>query len=193
VTVTEPSRDRLRTLLNTVTPWDDAERADLATVAAWIDSGAPLYRTRPPDEPPTHLVSYFVPRAADGRLLFVAHRKAGLWLPPGGHVEPGESPWQAVARECREELGFAAVPTDAVGTTPLFVTVNRTRGDVGRHTDVSLWHVLSVADAADVGWFDVGEFDAVRWLAPDDVLDMPIGTLDPHAHRFVHKLLTVLA
>ncbi|MFE5112552.1 hypothetical protein [Streptomyces sp. NPDC056663] len=27
-------------------------------------------------------------------MLLVAHRKAGLWLPAGGHVEPGEDPWR---------------------------------------------------------------------------------------------------
>jgi len=30
----------------------------------------------------------------------------GLWAPPGGHVEPGESPRAAAVRETREEIGF---------------------------------------------------------------------------------------
>lgn len=34
------------------------------------------------------------------------HRKVGLWLPPGGHVEPGEDPVQAVRREALEETGL---------------------------------------------------------------------------------------
>ena len=34
------------------------------------------------------------------------HRKIGLWLPPGGHVEPGEDPVQAVLREALEETGI---------------------------------------------------------------------------------------
>jgi ADP-ribose pyrophosphatase YjhB (NUDIX family) len=45
------------------------------------------------------------------RLLFVRHAKghlAGLWLPPGGHVEPGERPDAAALREVREETGIAA-------------------------------------------------------------------------------------
>ncbi|MFG2951581.1 NUDIX domain-containing protein [Streptomyces adustus] len=41
-------------------------------------------------------------------MLLVAHCKAGLWLPAGGHVEPGEDPWAAMVRECREELGIHA-------------------------------------------------------------------------------------
>jgi len=60
---------------------------------AWIDSGAPLWRTEAPATPDPHLVTYFLPfDAARDRLLLVDHRKAGLWLPPGGHVEPGEDP-----------------------------------------------------------------------------------------------------
>ena len=46
---------------------------------------------------------------AAGRLLLIRrghdpHR--GLWSLPGGRVEPGESPEQAVVREVREETGL---------------------------------------------------------------------------------------
>ncbi|MGP4052115.1 hypothetical protein [Streptomyces sp. 2A115] len=75
----EPSRIELAGLLKEVEPWDELERTHLETAAEWIASGAPLYRTRKPDVPPTHLVVYFV--VLDewrGRMLLVAHRKAGL-------------------------------------------------------------------------------------------------------------------
>lgn len=32
--------------------------------------------------------------------------RLGMWLPPGGHVEPNEDPIQAVLREVREETGL---------------------------------------------------------------------------------------
>lgn len=34
------------------------------------------------------------------------HRKVGLWLPPGGHIEADEDPVQAALRETREETGL---------------------------------------------------------------------------------------
>jgi 8-oxo-dGTP pyrophosphatase MutT (NUDIX family) len=33
------------------------------------------------------------------------HRALGMWLPPGGHVEPNELPDDAAVREVREETG----------------------------------------------------------------------------------------
>ncbi|MGW6144798.1 NUDIX domain-containing protein [Streptomyces sp. NPDC055140] len=115
-----------------------------------------------------HLVSHFVVLDdARGQLLLVAHRKAGLWLPAGGHVEPGEDPWATVVRECREELGIEAVASPIAGEHPLFLTVTRTRRH-GVHTDVSLWYLLNAdADADTITSNDRSEFDTIRWLTDE--------------------------
>jgi 8-oxo-dGTP pyrophosphatase MutT (NUDIX family) len=42
-----------------------------------------------------------------GRVLLHRHRKLGLWLPPGGHVEPHELPDDAAVREVLEETGVS--------------------------------------------------------------------------------------
>lgn len=186
------SRARLATLVDGVDPWDEQERRHLAWAAGWIAGDAPLHRVRKPDVPATHLVSYFVVLDEVRReVLLVAHRTAGLWLPSGGHVEPGEDPWDAVVRECREELHLAAVPSAAAADRPLFLTVTRTRG-AGPHTDVSLWFVVR-ADASQAIRYDRGEFAAIRWATLDAVLAEPVDTLDPHMHRFTEKLRATLA
>ncbi|MFF4836044.1 NUDIX hydrolase [Streptomyces sp. NPDC001315] len=183
--------ERLRTqlveMVERIDPWDELERTHLETATEWVASGAPVCRTRKPDVPAMHLVSYFVVLDEEcGVLLLVAHRKAGLWLPTGGHVEPGETPWSAVERECLEELGIPAAASTITGRRPFFLTVTRTRGQ-GEHTDVSLWYVVSAAVDSIVS-YDEEEFTAIRWLTPEQVLGEPLNSLDPHMHRFTRKL-----
>jgi 8-oxo-dGTP pyrophosphatase MutT (NUDIX family) len=42
----------------------------------------------------------------DGRILLVNHRKHGVWIYPGGHVEPDETTDEACLREVLEETGI---------------------------------------------------------------------------------------
>ena len=42
----------------------------------------------------------------DGRVLLHLHKKLGMWLPPGGHIEEGELPDDAAVREVFEETGL---------------------------------------------------------------------------------------
>lgn len=44
----------------------------------------------------------------DGKTLLLFHKKLQMWLPPGGHIDPGELPEQACLREILEETGLEA-------------------------------------------------------------------------------------
>ena len=48
----------------------------------------------------------------EGRVALHWHRKNRMWLPAGGHLEPGEDPVAATLREIREEfdLGAEVIP-----------------------------------------------------------------------------------
>lgn len=183
-------REAIADTVALIEPVDAVEASHRSIVLGWIESGAELYRLVPPDQPPMHLVSYFVPfDAAEGSVLLTAHRKSGLVLPPGGHCEAGELPWQTVRRECVEELGIPAVALPWLGSEPLFVTVTETQGStVRRHTDVSLWYLIELGRADRRLRPDPREFHSVQWVSFDELLAEPTEHLDPHMHRFARKL-----
>ena len=49
------------------------------------------------------------------RTLLLFHRKLQMWLPPGGHIDEGETPDAAVIREVKEETGLKVLPVRLVG------------------------------------------------------------------------------
>lgn len=42
----------------------------------------------------------------DQKILFLLHTKLKLWLFPGGHIDPNETPDTAALREAKEETGL---------------------------------------------------------------------------------------
>lgn len=75
---------------------------------AWVDG--PTGKEEPECPAPLRVVGAVIVR---GDLILTARRRpgksaAGRWEFPGGKVEPGESPQQALIRELREELGVDA-------------------------------------------------------------------------------------
>lgn len=175
-------RTAIADLVRSIRPGDPLEGEQIAHALAWIASGATLCRTRKPATPPQHLVAYFALFDPGARtLLLVDHKLAGLWLPSGGHVEPGEHPRATVARELREELQLEAL---FLHPRPIFLTVTRTVGSSAGHTDVSLWYVLR-GDCRRTLEFDRQEFHRIAWFPLDQ---LPLERSDPHLARFAAKL-----
>jgi 8-oxo-dGTP diphosphatase len=173
-------RAAIRDEVASIRPLDELEEIHQADALAWIDSGVPLCRTAKPATPPKHLVSYFA--VVDERdILLVDHKSAQLWLPPGGHVEPGEHPRETVVRELFEELRIVAGYEIA---QPLMITCTTTVGLAAGHVDVSLWYVVKVDRSQNIQ-VDEQEFAAVKWFGFSDV---PLHRSDPHLGRFLAKL-----
>ena len=179
-------RTKIREEISRIVPLDQAESGDLGRTLAWLDSGAEIFRLQQPATPPQHLVSYFAVVDAD-HVLLVDHINAELWLPNGGHVDPGEHPRATVIREAREELGIEA---EFLFDRPLFLTMTETVGRTAGHTDVSIWYVLRGDRRAHLT-FDGSEFRTVRWFRKDAI---PLERTDPNLGRFLKKLeLAMLA
>ncbi|MBE1486160.1 NUDIX hydrolase [Plantactinospora soyae] len=177
-------------LVSGLVPTDELEERHRTETLHWLRSTDDVFRRVKPAVPPRHLVSYVVPvDPADGGVLLVDHVNAGLWLPPGGHVDPDEHPAETARREAYEELGVP-VGSGLVQTEPVFVTVTRTVGIDAGHTDVSLWFLLRL-DREQPLSLDSGEFREARWWSPAEVRDADPTRFDPHFTRFWRKLQRV--
>lgn len=107
---------------------------------------------------------------ADDRRCLVARRgpggsQGGRWEFPGGKVEPGESPEQALAREIREELGVDVrigrwlARGHAIGARrPLVLDVYAARIVDG---------TVHAVEHAEVRWVGEAELDGLAWADAD--------------------------
>ncbi|MEV4624604.1 NUDIX hydrolase [Asanoa sp. NPDC049573] len=161
---------------------DQVEAEHRADTLRWLAGTTDVFRRIKPATPPRHLVSYVVPIDGDGSVLLVDHVNAGLWLPPGGHVEPGEHPADTARREALEELGLRITVGD-----PVFLTVTTTIGIDRGHTDVSLWFPVAVPRDQRIT-ADEREFAEARWWSAAELDAADPTRFDPHFFRFLGKI-----
>ncbi|MGH3473052.1 MAG: NUDIX hydrolase [Nocardioidaceae bacterium] len=182
-----PATEVVHGLVQEITPGDAVETEHRADTLRWLEDTDDIFRRVKPATPGRHLVSYVaITDPSDGSSLLVDHIKAGLWLPPGGHVEPGEHPAETARRETREELAVEPVFVE-VPARPMFVTVTRTVGAHRGHLDVSLWFVLTGQGDMPLR-IDRTEFTEARWWTPAEVLAADPAGFDPHYKRFMAKV-----
>ena len=93
-----------------------------------------------------------------GGVLLHLHKRLGLWLQPGGHIDAGESPPDAALREVFEETGLRGVHAT---TPPTIAHVDVHPGPKG-HTHLDLRYLIradgdprpGVDESPDARWFD---------------------------------------
>ena len=103
---------------------------------------------------------------AESKVLLCHRTDRDAWNLPGGKVEVGESPWDAVVREVQEEVG-------------LLVRVERLLGVYSMPERRDL--VLNFLCVPREGSIRVSaEADEVRWFNRDDI---PSNTLPRHVER----------
>jgi mutator protein MutT len=97
-----------------------------------------------------------------GRLLAVRRAEgivaAGCWCLPGGAIEVGESPADAVVREVREEVGLDVAAVAALG--------HWVRPDGGLR--ITWWRV-ALADAHQAVRINPADVAEARWVTPAEM------------------------
>ncbi len=82
--------------------------------------------------------------------------KPGCWCFPGGHVEPGETPRQAVGRELFEELGIHVKPIERLGSVRVLDS---------RHILV-VWRVQHVGGEFRLAQEEIAD---IRWVTGEGI------------------------
>jgi 8-oxo-dGTP pyrophosphatase MutT (NUDIX family) len=168
VGATDALRDHVRLSVATRQPIDDAERHCIAEFLRHFDALA-----HPFDEhaDPVHVTGSAVVVGPRGVIL-IKHKRLGIWLQPGGHVDAGESPWDAARREAHEETGLDVT---FAGGSPRLVHVDVHPGGRG-HTHLDLRYLVEADDtdprppegeSQEIAWFD---WDAAVARADDERL-----------------------
>jgi 8-oxo-dGTP pyrophosphatase MutT (NUDIX family) len=129
--------------------------------------------TRPLDQSadPTHVTGSAVVLGPDrvlgrGGVLLHRHRRLGLWLQPGGHLEPGETPWAAARRESEEETGLRFARWSS--SQPELAHLDVHAGGRG-HTHLDLRYILQV-EGDPTPRPSAGESQDVRWFTWPDAI-----------------------
>lgn len=155
--------DELRALVAARSPVDAREAE---SVERFLIEIARLDRPCDEHADPVHVTASAIVVGPRGTVLHL-HKRLGLWLQPGGHIDPKgdgwEEPWEGALREASEETGLA-VAHPAGG--PRFVHVDVHPGPKG-HTHLDLRYLIEADGDPAPG---AGESPDVRWFAWDEAI-----------------------
>ncbi|MFI6394600.1 NUDIX hydrolase [Nonomuraea sp. NPDC050540] len=110
---------------------------------------------------------------AHGRVLLQQLNSAnwpGIWIPPGGGIEPGETAEEAAIREAREETGFV-VPPGLLGPVIATATGPRLSGAPGQsHSSYFFVRIEGLAKVEpQPEEHETRLLRGERWWTPDDL------------------------
>jgi 8-oxo-dGTP pyrophosphatase MutT (NUDIX family) len=111
----------------------------------------------------THFTASAIVIGEEGVLLHL-HKKLEKWLQPGGHIEAGETPWDAALREVLEETGLHAEP---VGHKERLLHLDVHQAGAHLHLDLRYLVRASGQPAP-----PEGESQLVRWYSWEEAMEI---------------------
>jgi len=115
---------------------------------------------------PHHYCAFFLPYHRDSNSIYLCdHKKAGDWIPPGGHIEKGETPSQAAIREIKEELGYDALASQLTPWNLSVKPIGRKKEGCLTHYDV--WFLVEMTKPIEFA-YDQREYHAARWFKVEE-------------------------
>lgn len=183
-------RKSLYALVEAIDSFDQQEKKLIDDSLLWIQSGKEMFRIQKPNVPPKHWIVYMpIIDLSSNKILLGDHITSGLWLPPGGHVDPWEHPRKTAYRELEEEL---FIKGDILDKKPFMISSNATlitrKGNaIGKinHEDVGIWYLFK-GDSSKKWKFDEREFRSLSWFPLSQV---PLDCTEPNMERFLAKLM----
>lgn len=113
----------------------------------------------------------------EGKVLLHKHKKLGLWLQPGGHIELEDDPNEAAIREMQEETGL---DIELVGSRPSDPAIP---GDIVPPVFLNRHHFNDTHEHIDFVYFgrvvggelraEEGTATDFRWLSREEVENDP--------------------
>lgn len=115
-----------------------------------------------------HYCAFFLPIHRASRSIYLCHhKKANDWIPPGGHVDPGETPKDAAIREMHEEL-HSEITANML--TPYSLSIKPiNRPEVGCVTHFDVWYLVEMPARSEFV-FDHGEYFAAGWFPLEEAV-----------------------
>ena len=153
------TKDELLAMLHGREPLDDRERHSIERFGVELDGLADPYD----EHAPVHVTCSAIIVGERGVVLH-RHRVLQTWVAPGGHIDDGESPEDAVLREAAEETGL---PVRHVADGPRLVHVDVHDGPHG-HRHLDLRYLLTCDDVEPAP--PPGESQDVDWFSWTDAL-----------------------
>lgn len=122
----------------------------------------------------THLCVYFAGYDKETKIVFIGHhKKSGLWLFNGGHIDKGETPEEAVEREIGEEWGVK-ISIEAIGKPRLLTITPISNQNIKctRHFDIWFFVPLSETEFEPDQSLLETEFHTTGWKNIDEAREL---------------------